>query len=167
LPATVSVISKVNRPPTAVNLNIRSPWKRTCVPITLGGYDPETSGSGLVFQFVDDPKHGFWALTNSLVNHTVYGSKLMQEFGGVSYPESFGLTYQDGLDISEDPKAPWVGARTICYVTFSPTFTGYDSFTYRVWDTGFPSGCTVAGPSCIAPKASEEKTVSIEIFELD
>jgi hypothetical protein len=135
LPATVSVISKDHQRPVAWDVS-RNPWRSPCVPITVMGQDWETFGPQLDLEITGLPHQGFLD-------------------GGSE--GNFGLT--------SDRDGKSVGAAAMCYIPFQTTFTGFDTFEFRIWDRGYPAGCTTPGPYCIAPKASVKHTVAIEVFE--
>jgi hypothetical protein len=145
-PATVSVISKDSVAPTAYDVNVRFPWEAPCIPVSLEASDP-----------LLDP-YQYSAQLNSL---PTYG--FLSNLGSGGLPLDIWGT--DGIP-ADDPKGVQ-GADTFCYIPFSSTFVGNDSFLYSVNDLGYPSGCRTPGNYCIAPKTSKYGTVAIQIFQVN
>lgn len=152
-PAVVSIISK-DSAPVAENISIRFPWKSPCVPITLYGNDPLLDPYEYGYEILSLPSDGFL----SPVPGGTGASTSLSTFP----PASYGDVGVQGTP-ANNPEGQ-IGADTLCYVPFESVFTGFDSFTYAVWDDGYPSGCFTAGNYCIAPKKSVA-TATIQIFQ--
>lgn len=98
--------------PHAKSIDVKSPWKQDCLPVTLIGYDTD-AGCVIGAQLLTLPQNGF--LTHFI---SAFPSDCIEPVG------DFHLAGQGHHRY----------AQTLCYVTFSPTFTGTDAFTYRVVD---------------------------------
>jgi hypothetical protein len=155
-----------NEPPVTYDISIQYPWGFDCVPITMLAKDLD---SPYEYAFVVTPP------VNGFVTDFVAG------FRSAPAPESPGVVelgasasnrgvgqiaalvpdYGDCWGPFNDCRSPmgtttlpddtWGWGSTFCYVPFSATFTGTDSFTYRVADTD--------------GNFSNESLVSITIFE--
>lgn len=118
----------------AFDLSIRHPWKSSCVPMILEGLDPTAGfalGNGTTcagLKFASVPNYGF--ITQFTDNSCLFNRP----------PGTEDITPEDWFHLQA----------TYCYVPFSQTFTGVDSFTYQILDS---SGV-----------ASNVATVTIEIF---
>ncbi len=148
-PAVVSVISKDSAPPVAEDIYVNHPWESQCVPVTLLGNDPLLDPYMYGYGIASLPSNG-------------YSVDLLNTVASPPFPPA---SYVDSGVIGTKANNPdgLIGAKTICYTPFYLTWTGSDSFTYSVWDDGYPSGCFTPGNYCIAPK-KDIRTVSIQIY---
>ncbi len=152
--------------PAARDLAIKHPWKPACIPVTLAGMDADTDPNAK-FVWPNDPwpwpqaaivtypRHGF--LTDYVA------SKLRAKEGDGDIDDNDGAAVDDDFAFMF-PTTPmqhygsmdhlrYNWDATVCYVPFSSTFVGSDTFTYRVRDAD--------------GNVSNEASVSIEIFEVN
>lgn len=128
-------------PPLALDVSVRNPWRSACVPVQLAAYDADSS-CYMVHQIKTLPAHGF-----------------LTEFVSLKASTEANLTESVAANMCPPPEQNWMNEvvlkrfnATLCYIPFSPTFTGFDSFTYSVLDNDELTSGTA--------------TVSIEIFEV-
>ncbi len=129
--------------PAARAHRIIHPWKADCIPVTLGGFDADTDpepGPDYVPVVSPYPFLRIEIVTHPSKGLLTYG--VDSYYGGGMGPVSPAHEY-NGLAFNY--------AFTLCYVPFSSTFLGADTFTYRVID---PDG-----------NASAPAAISIETFE--
>ncbi|MEO8601406.1 MAG: DUF1566 domain-containing protein [bacterium] len=132
-------IPYVNQAPIAKDININHPWKSSCVPVTFIATDSDSAI--LYVRLVSFPQQGY---LSDFVSAQIPASLPDQ-------PKAWGPTDADwDWDMSLIPIG-WT--KTTCYVTFSTTFTGTDSFTYEVVDSD--------------GNVSNGATATITVFEID
>jgi hypothetical protein len=190
-PATVSIISKDKAAPAAVDVSIKSPWKTPCVPVTMHGNDPKLDPYSYGYQILTLPSYGYLAAfvpSQRIRSNPILSTGPSQGLGhaasretsrGASnatsnatvesaIPSPFPpASYDGGVSPGDPADNPFglIGAKTECYIPFSSTWVGIDTFTYGVWDEGYPSGCFVASNYCIGAKRSEPASASIQVFQ--
>jgi hypothetical protein len=152
LPATVSIIAKDIAAPVAFDVSLRMPWRTDCTPIVMEGDDAVTWATEFRGQILSLPTSGFLAAFVSGAGSV----------GGLG-TDLLGWGADPGLNVMNP--SGLLAAKFACYVPFSQTYTGFDSFTFNVSNRGYPAGCTTPGNYCIAPKSSSPATVSIQIFQ--
>lgn len=126
--------------PAAREVNIKHPWKSNCVPITLAAFDADTDPElppdfvTLVspypwpkVEILTQPTRGF------LADYVAGGS------GGASGDSEEAAYYANGMSPTTPEKHDYEGFSynynyTVCWIPFSSTWTGSESFTYRVID---------------------------------
>lgn len=122
----------VNQPPIAMPSDTKHPWKQECIPIALWGGDADSTM--LWARMTSFPQNGFVA---QFVADPIYPA-LPDDFWAWAPPDHQGTGLYEMLSFLEDdpeaPEAPNARATILCYVTFSTTFTGTDSFTYELID---------------------------------
>ncbi|MCW5892062.1 MAG: DUF1566 domain-containing protein [bacterium] len=128
----------VDQAPEAMDVDTKHPWKQECIPITLFGRDDDSSM--LFVELLTPPQNGF------LVSDIVPGVSLPLPGNGQipaampdgGHPDVFWGPYDHAqrsiYGTYIEPSGEMLWAHTVCYVTFSWTFLGTDSFTYRVRD---------------------------------
>ena len=154
---------EVSPKPLAFDVSIKHPWKPACIPVTMHAQDIDTDPEARVvyplryfplFQIKTHPTRGF--LTDT-VSYRARPPRLMkasisQPLGDTvdSVPHAGTTGHRGGV---ADTVSPWgFFAATVCYVPFSSTYLGSDSFTYTVID--------------VDGNESEPASVDIEIFEV-
>ncbi len=102
----------VNRPPVALDLDVKHPWQQRCIPVTLIGYDPDNDAIG--FELVVPPRNGF--LTEYLTfGGTTFAKAAPPAAAGVramTFPTSL-CGYREGSSGTES-QAPCPGPDCIC-----------------------------------------------------
>lgn len=134
--ATADFTITLNRREPPADRAIRNPWRSSCVPVQVWVDGTRANKDDL----------NAWFSIDSLPSN--------------GYLREFVLSKRDSGP-TEDAEASWTArligsditqyARVYCYIPFSPTFTGYDFFTYSYDDSH--GGDPLTG------------VVSIEIFE--
>lgn len=132
-------VPKPYQPPVAFDRLVRNPWRSSCVPIQYRASDADSRSMTFVQWTL--PSNGFITVyiagqCNFIEPEPISGTT----FENSAFQPPFGTSL---------PNDQW--AATYCYIPFSPTFTGYDTFQYRVMD--------------FEGNYSEPATVEIEIFE--
>lgn len=122
-------------PPIAGYVYVTNPWRSSCVPVQVVGYDVD-SLCPMRERIVTFPSNGF--LTEFI----------LPEAAPVSAPDTCDLLNNRMIEAPPHHRF----AHTLCYVPFSPTFTGLDTFTYVVIDSD--------------GNESAPATADIDIFEI-
>lgn len=147
--------------PYAFDVNIKHPWKAACIPVSMHAQDIDTDMMIHTvypkryfpyFKIKTHPSKGF--LTDS-VSYRARPARPIKT--SISVPLGEDLTEHAGMTGNRAPVAetvsPWgFYVSTLCYIPFSSTFLGSDTFTYTVID--------------VDGNESEPASVSIEIFEV-
>jgi hypothetical protein len=153
--------------PSAFDIDIKHPWKAACIPVTLNAQDIDTDPKAVVvfplrydplFRIKEYPRYGYL---------TDYVSRSAPASGmtGMS-AKSISVPLGETVDSVPDqvgttgnrapvpgPISPWgFFAATICYVPFSSTFVGSDTFSYTAVD--------------VDGNESAPASATIEIFEV-
>lgn len=141
--------------PAARDINIKHPWKASCIPVTHAAFDadsdPVTNNVWPLqpwwwpqVQIVSYPKQGFLTDYVSRGAGTVPAgdSDNFWLFMSPTTPELHANMYGEHYNY----------ANTVCYVPMSSTFVGFDSYSYRVID--------------FDGNVSNTAAVTIEIFEV-
>jgi len=155
---------EISPKPLAFHVPVKHPWKPACIPIGLHGQDIDTDPmrSRVVyplrydplFQIKSYPSKGF--LTD-YVSYRVRPPKLLKASISVPLGDTVDSVPHVGMTGNRAPVAetvsPWgFFVATVCYVPFSSTYLGSDSFTYTVID--------------VDGNESEPASVDIDIFEV-
>ena len=112
---TVDTVVKVPVPVVLEGISLRYPWKSPCLPITLTGYDFDSS-CVVGARILSLPVNGFL-------------TQYIQEGG---FPP--GCEPIPGTDYYTSPQPYGRFQATVCYIPFLSTFTGFDSFTFDYVD---------------------------------
>jgi len=125
-----------NEPPVARPSLFFFPWQQSCNLITVNGTDPDSS---LIFlEIVSYPTHGF--LENPWGPAAPFPVPANGQIGAAfpDHPSESWGPYDHSQQIMAGMANPVLGpewdAVSMCYVPFSPVFTGTDAFKYRVRD---------------------------------
>jgi hypothetical protein len=120
-----------NQPTVAVDIDVKSDWKLDCVPVTLLASDVDSAT--VYARITTFPQHGF--ITEFF--DAQIPAAMPDDFYQWGPPAGI-LPSGDKLEMWPDtrfPDIPSMGRRvTRCYIPFSATFTGTDSFAYDVVD---------------------------------
>jgi len=151
--------------PSAFDINIKHPWKASCIPVTLHAQDIDTDPKIQVihplryaplFRIKQPPQEGYLidyvskrapAAISSMVTKSI-----SVPLGDTvdSVPDHVGATGNFGPQ--PGPGSKWgFFATSMCYVPTSSTFTGFDAFSYTAVD--------------VDGNESAPASVTIEIFE--
>jgi len=111
----------VNQPPTAVNSDVKHPWKFDCVPLTFLGSDLDSHWAYLAIDAF--PQHGFLtefvsSIPDCQLSPGICLHPIEATYTNVS---SFG--------------GGGAKATTLCYVSFDSNFAGTDSITFHWFDS--------------------------------
>jgi len=152
---------EVSPVPLAFRVPIKHPWKAACIPVTLHAQDIDTDPKTSVvyplryeplFQIKEYPRHGF--LTDYVVSSRALQTKSISVPLGDTVDSVSHVGITGNRAPVPGPVSPWgFYAATVCYVPFSSTFIGSDSFTYTAID--------------VDGNESAPASVDIDIFEVD
>lgn len=125
-----------NLPPVAGNTDVKIPISMVggCLPISFFGKDPDSTV--VYLEIVTFPEHGFFDLyefPGAPVPETTANGQIGASLPDVGVFNWGPYDYKVSTDVAGGGITGW-NAKTYCYVPFSDTFTGVDSFTYRVRD---------------------------------
>ncbi|GAB2745336.1 hypothetical protein GCM10027019_26070 [Melaminivora jejuensis] len=154
---------EVSPVPYAFDVNIKHPWKAACIPVSMHAQDIDTDMMITTiypkrywpyFKIKTYPSKGF--LTDQ-VSYRAAPPRMHKASISVPLGDDLTGTGHAGMTGNRAPVAevvsPWgFYVSTLCYVPFSSTFLGADSFTYTVID--------------VDDNESAPASVSIEIFEV-
>jgi hypothetical protein len=116
----------VNRSPEAFDVDVKFPWKRdTCVTVGLLGVDSDSPYTWA--ELVTQPAYGF------ITEFTSAQIPYVPDTGSAWGPYDYWVPAMSNL-AAQLPDGRWVNEGNLCYVPFSTTFTGTDSFTFVVRD---------------------------------
>ncbi len=107
----------VNTPSWAPDVSVRSQWRSPCIPVVFEVIDPNESDY-MQLALLTLPTQGFLMETASAPLGIFQGPPFSVE----------------GAMVPEFQRAPGDFEQTVCYVPFSQTWTGFDSFTYSAVD---------------------------------
>ncbi|HET8900048.1 MAG TPA: DUF1566 domain-containing protein [Rhodanobacteraceae bacterium] len=145
--------------PVSRDIGIKHPWKAACIPITLGSFDADTDPVSdavwprdpwpfLLAGIVTYPQKGY-------ITDYVAAMPTPAPIPGAAKAGDDDVSYSwlmwPTTPIQHDYWGRFNYNVTFCYVPFSSTFVGSDTFTYRVMDAD--------------GNISNTASVSIEIFE--
>lgn len=113
-----------NEPPVALDRSVRNPWRSPCVPVQMMVWDPDSRDVEISFQRL--PEHGFLTrFVSGGCEHDFADAMAPTD----EFSQLFGYTAFENAVFTDHFGDTW------CYIPFSPTFTGFDSFTYIAQDT--------------------------------
>lgn len=107
-----------SQPPVALDRSVRNPWRSPCVPVQLLIEDSDSRS--IEYSIISLPEHGF--LTEFIAGECNNDYPPLSEADLVS--ELFGLTTIETGGVKDR------FYKTMCYIPFSSTFTGFDTFEY-------------------------------------
>ena len=150
--------------PLACDINIKHPWKAACIPVTMHAQDIDTDPKTSVvyplrydplFKIKTYPSKGF--LTD-YVSKSAAAASISTKSISVPLGDTVDSVNHMGTTGNRapvpGPVSPWgFYAATVCYVPFSSTYLGSDSFTYTAID--------------VDGNESAPASVSIDIFEVN
>ena len=150
--------------PLAFDINIKHPWKAACIPVTMHAQDIDTDPKTSVvyplrydplFKIKTYPSKGF--LTD-YVSKSAAAASISTKSISVPLGDTVDSVNHMGTTGNRapvpGPVSPWgFYAATVCYVPFSSTYLGSDSFTYTAID--------------VDGNESAPASVSIDIFEVN
>lgn len=136
--------------PLAVDFSVRNPWKSPCVPITIGGWDADSDPQAewvyppwllpRIFTHTA-PSRGFltpyWS-SSALAEDANQTAQAEAEPGAAQASQQ-AQNYEFGTElIGTSPALPLTAHESyyasFCYIPFTSTFTGTDSFSFVLVD---------------------------------
>jgi hypothetical protein len=120
-----------NQPPVASDLDVKHPWRQDCMSVSMVAADVDSAT--LYARIKAYPQHGF---LTPFADAQIAAAQ-PDDFGSWGPPDGIllpgdHLRMTPQVDHPSLPGVMWVVTR--CYVPFSTTFTGSDSFAYDVVD---------------------------------
>jgi len=117
--------------PVATDTTVRHPWKSPCVPITLGGWDADSDPG-------EEWTYPPWKWPRVIITTAPTRGFLTQYISrpNAAAPSSRAQAADEGLGLTTTIASGgiWAWYGSLCYIPFTSTFTGTDSFTYALVD---------------------------------